>query len=64
MLILTRRPGETIRIAPDIVIQVLRVCGNSVRLGVSAPRGTRIMRGELLAAAVDRAADDEEEAAA
>lgn len=46
MLILTRRIGETIHIGDDVVIQVVRT-GLSVRIGISAPQETRIVRGEI-----------------
>lgn len=47
MLILTRRPGETIRIGDDIEVTVLGVKGNQVRLGVAAPRDTEVHREEI-----------------
>ena len=47
MLILTRKKNETIQIGDEIVITVIRVSGNKVRLGVSAPREMRVMRIEL-----------------
>ena len=47
MLILTRKKNETIQIGDEVAITVIRVSGNKVRLGVSAPQQTRIMRVEL-----------------
>lgn len=47
MLILTRKKNETIHIGDGISITVIRVSGNKVRLGVSAPRDLRVMRIEL-----------------
>lgn len=47
MLILTRRPGETIRIGDDIEVVVLGVKGNQVRIGVTAPRDTEVHREEI-----------------
>ncbi|MDP7018942.1 MAG: carbon storage regulator [Pirellulaceae bacterium] len=47
MLVLTRKSQEQIRIGDDIVVTVLRVKGNSVRVGVEAPRQIRVVRGEL-----------------
>ncbi len=47
MLILSRRPGETIRIGDDIEVVVLGVKGNQVRLGVAAPRDTEVHREEI-----------------
>lgn len=48
MLILTRKTDETIRIGDDVVITVVRVKGNSVRIGIEAPKGVRVVRSELL----------------
>jgi carbon storage regulator CsrA len=47
MLVLTRKPREEIRIGDGITITVLRVKGQSVRIGIQAPNEMRIVRGEL-----------------
>lgn len=47
MLILTRRPGERVVIAEDILIEVMGVSGHTVRLGISAPQGVSIYREEI-----------------
>jgi carbon storage regulator CsrA len=47
MLVLTRKPEEQIRIGDDIVITIVRVKGNTIRVGVEAPKGVRVIRGEL-----------------
>ena len=47
MLVLTRKLQEKIRIGNEITITVLRVKGNTVRIGVEAPRDVRVVRGEL-----------------
>ncbi len=47
MLVLSRKPGESIQIGHEITVTVLKVQGNRVRLGFEAPQGTRIMRWEL-----------------
>ncbi len=47
MLILTRRVGKTIRIGDDIEIVILRVNGNQVRVGVSAPPHISVRRDEV-----------------
>jgi len=48
MLVLTRKLGERI-LVPECALEltVLAVQGNTVRLGISAPRGIVIYRGEL-----------------
>jgi carbon storage regulator len=53
MLVLTRKLGEKILIGDDIVITVLDVRGDSIRLGVDAPRGISIQRAEILSAVIE-----------
>ena len=47
MLVLSRRKNETIVIDGQIEIEVLKVKGNMVRLGIKAPQSVKILRGEL-----------------
>jgi len=47
MLILTRRPVETIYIGDEVTITVLGVVGNQVRFGIEAPRSIVIDRAEI-----------------
>lgn len=47
MLILTRKVGESVLVGDQIKIMVVEVKGRQVRLGVEAPRETKIYRGEL-----------------
>ena len=46
MLVLSRRVGETIRIGDDIVVQVVRISGNRVLIGIDAPKSLAIVRPE------------------
>jgi carbon storage regulator len=48
MLVLTRKAGERIVIANDIIVDVLEIQGNRVRIGIQAPKGVTILRQELL----------------
>jgi carbon storage regulator len=48
MLILTRRPRQTVMIGNDVTITVLEIRGSQVRIGVSAPRDTTVLREELV----------------
>lgn len=48
MLVLTRKTEEKILIDGTIEIQVLRIKGNTVKIGVKAPGDVKIMRGELM----------------
>ncbi len=47
MLVLTRKLDEAIQIGDDIKVTILRVKGNTVRLGIEAPREVRVVRDEL-----------------
>lgn len=47
MLVLTRKASQQIQIGENVVITVLQIKGNSVRLGIAAPRDVRVVRGEL-----------------
>lgn len=47
MLILARRPGQTIVIGDDIEVTVLSVDGRVVRIGVTAPKDVRVDRTEI-----------------
>jgi carbon storage regulator len=47
MLMMTRRAGQKIVVGEDIVIEVVEVAGNTVRLGVSAPRSVPVYREEI-----------------
>ena len=47
MLILTRRPQETLVVGDNIKVQVLGVKGGQVRLGVEAPRDVPVYREEI-----------------
>jgi len=51
MLILRRRPGETLLIGDNVTVRVLESSEGSVRLAIDAPREVKILRGELLQAA-------------
>ena len=47
MLVLTRKPGESIHIGNNIVLTVLSLKSNQVRVGIQAPPDVRILRQEL-----------------
>ena len=47
MLVLSRRTGEQIQIGDDVSITVLAIQGRRVRIGIDAPGGYHILRGEL-----------------
>ena len=47
MLILGRKPDESIIIGDEIVVTVLAVDGDKVKIGIVAPAHVRILRQEL-----------------
>ena len=47
MLNITRRRGERIVLGDDVFISVLEVSGQTVRLGIEAPRAVRVYREEI-----------------
>ena len=49
MLILTRRPMESIHIGHDVTVTVLSIRGNQVRIGIQAPLSVVIDRAEIAA---------------
>lgn len=53
MLVLTRKAGEKIVIGDNITITVLDVRGDSIRIGIDAPRGIKIQREEVLLAVAE-----------
>jgi carbon storage regulator len=48
MLILTRRIGESLRIADEISVTVLNIRGNQVRVGIEAPQSVSVHREEVI----------------
>ena len=59
MLVLTRKPGQSIIIGDEIEVEVLSVAGERVRLGITAPREVEIFRDEVY----ERIQDEREAAA-
>ena len=53
MLVLTRKLGESIAIDDHIKIRVVQIKGKQVRLGIEAPRETKIHREEVYLAIQD-----------
>jgi len=47
MLVLTRKCQEKIQIGENITITVVRVKGQTVRIGIDAPREMKVLRTEL-----------------
>jgi carbon storage regulator len=67
MLVLTRKPNQSIVIGDDIELTVIEVRGDQVRIGIEAPKSISVHRKEiyeqikaqnLRASAVDKEAVD------
>jgi carbon storage regulator len=48
MLVLTRRPGESIKVGEDITITVLSIKGKQIKLGIEVPEDVPVYREEVL----------------
>jgi carbon storage regulator len=47
VLVLTRKPSQSIVIGDDIEVSVLAVAGGKVRIGIEAPRAVPVLRREV-----------------
>lgn len=47
MLVLTRKPDQSIMVGEDIEITILEVRGEQVRIGIRAPKSVMIHRKEV-----------------
>jgi carbon storage regulator len=47
MLILSRRPGESVKIGDEVTVKVLGIRGIQVRLGFEAPQDVAVHREEV-----------------
>lgn len=47
MLILTRKPGESLYIGDNIKVIIVEIKGNQIRVGIDAPADLRIYREEI-----------------
>jgi carbon storage regulator len=50
VLIITRRAGQKVMLGDDITVHVMEIVGNSVRLGIEAPKSLPVYREEIWAA--------------
>lgn len=64
MLVLSRKVGERISIGDQICITIVRVQGQTVRVGVEAPSNMAIVRDELVAGTKKQASANESAATA
>ncbi len=47
MLVVTRKPGEGIKIGDDVEITIVKIDDNSVKVSINAPKEVKILRSEL-----------------
>ena len=47
MLILTRKPGESVYIGDNVKITIVEIKGHQIRIGIDAPKDLRIYREEI-----------------
>lgn len=47
MLVLSRKVGEKLVIGGNITVEVVKIHGNRITLGLAAPKDVIILRGEL-----------------
>jgi carbon storage regulator len=47
MLVLTRKPNQSIMIGDEIEVSVLSIAGEKVRIGIQAPREIPVFRDEV-----------------
>ena len=47
LLVLSRKPGQTIRVNDDLAFTVIRIEGNQVKIGIQAPKTSSIHRQEI-----------------
>lgn len=47
MLVLSRKLNEKIKLGEDIEITIVAISGDSVRIGINAPRDLKILRNEI-----------------
>jgi carbon storage regulator len=47
MLVVTRKPGEGIKIGEDIEVTIVKIDDNSVKVSINAPKEVKILRSEL-----------------
>jgi len=57
MLVLTRKLGESIAIDDHIKIRIVQIKGKQVRIGIEAPKDTKIHREEVYLAIQDQNKD-------
>ncbi|HLJ12450.1 MAG TPA: carbon storage regulator [Planctomycetaceae bacterium] len=47
MLVLSRKRQEMMQIGEGVIVKVIHIGRNTVKIGIEAPEGVRVVRGEL-----------------
>jgi carbon storage regulator CsrA len=47
MLVLSRKVGEKLVIGDNVTVEIVRIQGNRITVGITAPSDVKILRGEL-----------------
>ncbi len=47
MLVISRKPEEFLQIGDNVKVKIIKTARGSVKIGIEAPGGMRILRGEL-----------------
>ncbi len=47
MLVLSRKVGEKLVIDGNITVQIIKIQGNRITVGIEAPADVKVLRGEL-----------------
>ncbi len=47
MLVLSRKVGDKLVIDGNITVEIVKIQGNRITLGIAAPADVKILRGEL-----------------
>lgn len=47
MLVLSRKPGESLVIGGNITVTIIQTSGDKIRLGIEAPREVPVHRSEV-----------------
>ena len=53
MLILTRKPGESLYIGDDVKVSIVEIKGHQIRIGIEAPKECRVYREEIYLAILE-----------
>ncbi|MDX2151225.1 MAG: carbon storage regulator [Bryobacteraceae bacterium] len=51
MLVISRKPGESVLLGDEVELRVIDIAGGRVKLGITAPRALPILRKEMKLAA-------------